>query len=168
LAEEVTLKGGYERRPDIVIYINGMAIAVIELKRSSVDIADGVRQLITNQEPIFNESFFSTVQFLFAGNDSQGLHYGTIGTPEEFFVPWKLQNPTQSMGIAGILLDRPLAEMCQKARLLDLIDNFVIFDGGQKKVPRPHQYAGVKAAMVIKMKILLGKRNTNLMFAKSL
>jgi type I restriction enzyme R subunit len=46
----------------------------------------------------------------------------------------------------GALLDRPLAQMCEKARLLDLIRNFIIFDGGQKKVPRPHQYQGVKAA----------------------
>ena len=50
LAEEVKLKGGYERRPDIVLYLNGLAIAVIELKRSSVEVADGVRQLNTNQE----------------------------------------------------------------------------------------------------------------------
>lgn len=62
LAEEVTLKGGYERRPDIVLYLNGLAIAVIELKRSSVEVADGVRQLITNQEEIFNKGFFSTVR----------------------------------------------------------------------------------------------------------
>ncbi len=46
----------------------------------------------------------------------------------------------------GALLDRPLALLCNKARLLDLVRNFIIFDGGQKKVPRPHQYAGVKAA----------------------
>jgi len=48
IAEEVTLRGGYQRRPDIVLYLNGIAIAVIELKRSSVEVADGVRQLITN------------------------------------------------------------------------------------------------------------------------
>ncbi len=81
LAEEVTLKGGYERRPDLVLYLNGIAIAVIELKRSSVEVGDGVRQLITNQEEIFNKGFFSTVQFVFAGSDSQGLRYGTTGTP---------------------------------------------------------------------------------------
>ena len=89
LAEEVTLKGGYERRPDIVLYLNGLAIAVIELKRSSVEMADGVRQLITNQEEIFNKGFFSTVQLVLAGSDSQGLRYGTTGTPEQFFVEWK-------------------------------------------------------------------------------
>ena len=66
LAEEVTLKGGYQRRPDIVLYINGIAIAVLELKRSSVEVADGVRQLITNQEEIFNKGFFSTVQLVLA------------------------------------------------------------------------------------------------------
>ena len=36
VAEEVTLKGGYERRPDLVLYLNGIAIAVIELKRGSI------------------------------------------------------------------------------------------------------------------------------------
>lgn len=146
LAEEVTLKGGYERRPDIVLYINGIAIAVIELKRSSVEVADGVRQLITNQEEIFNLGFFSMVQLVIAGSDSQGLRYGTTGTPEQFFVQWKDEAPAGETPEAGVLLDRPLAQLCNKTRLLDLIRNFIIFDAGQKKVPRPHQYAGVKAA----------------------
>jgi len=144
LAEEVTLKGGYERRPDIVLYINGVAVAVIELKRGSVEVADGVRQLITNQEEIFNQRFFTTAQLLFAGNDSQGLRYGTATTKAEFFVEWKSADTSPLVG--GSLLDRPLAEMCEKARLLDLIRNFIIFDGGIKKVPRPHQFTGVKAA----------------------
>jgi type I restriction enzyme R subunit len=146
LAEEVTLKGGYQRRPDLVLYINGIAIGVIELKRSSVEIGDGVRQLITNQEEIFNKGFFSTVQLVFAGSDSQGLRYGTAGTPEKLFVAWKAQTAGAGVPAVGELLDRPLAEMCEKGRLLDLIRNFIIFDGGQKKVPRPHQFAGVKAA----------------------
>ena len=150
LAEEVTLKGGYERRPDIVLYINGLAIAVMELKRSSVELADGVRQLITNQEEIFNKGFFSTVQLVLAGSDSQGLRYGTTGTPEQFFVEWKDEaRDATSAGAApaaGALLDRPLAQLCTKARLLDLVRNFIIFDAGHKKVPRPHQFFGVKAA----------------------
>ena len=144
IAEEVTLRGGYERRPDVVIYLNGIAIAVIELKRSSVEVGDGVHQLITNQEEIFNKGFFSTVQFVFAGSDAQGLRYGTATTRAEFFVEWKASDTSPL--IAGALLDRPLAEMCDKTRLLDLMRNFIIFDGGIKKVPRPHQYVGVKAA----------------------
>jgi type I restriction enzyme R subunit len=105
----VTLKGGYERRPDIVLYINGLAIAVIELKRSSVELADGVRQLITNQEEIFNKGFFSTVQLVLAGSDSQGLRYGTTGTPEQFFVEWKDEAPTGRS-------TRPPPERCSTGR----------------------------------------------------
>src|SRR6185503_15888746 len=63
---------------------------------------------------------------------------------EEFFVEWKSANTAPLT--AGALLDRPLAEMCEKSRLLDLIRNFIIFDAGHKKVPRPHQFVGVKAA----------------------
>lgn len=44
IAEEVTLKRGHERRPDLVLYINGIAIGVIELKRSSIGIGEGIRQ----------------------------------------------------------------------------------------------------------------------------
>jgi len=145
LAEEVTLKGGYQRRPDIVLYVNGIAIGVIELKRSSVEVADGVRQLITNQEEIFNKGFFSTVQLVLAGSDSQGLRFGTTGTPELFFVEWKDESPDSAMS-AGALLDRPLAQLCSKKRVLDLIRNCILFDAGHKKVPRPHQYFGLKAA----------------------
>ena len=146
LAEEVTLRGGYERRPDLVLYINGLALVVIELKRSSVEIADGVRQLITNQEEIFNKAFFSTVQLVLAGSDSQGLRYGTADTKEQFFVEWKDDAPTGTAPEPGAHLDRPLAQLCNKTRLLDLVRNFIIFDAGQKKVPRPHQFFGIKAA----------------------
>jgi type I restriction enzyme, R subunit len=151
LAEEVTLKGGFERRPDLVLYLNGLAVVVVELKRSSVEVADGVRQLITNQEEIFNQGFFSTVQLVLAGSDAQGLRYGTTGTPEQFFVEWKDEALVAAGAVAsdtsaGALLDRPLAQMCGKSRLLDLMSNFVLFDAGHKKVPRQHQFFGVKAA----------------------
>ncbi len=147
VAEEVTLKGGHERRPDLVIYLNGIAVAVIELKRSSVEVADGVRQLISNQESIFNQRFFATAQLLLAGSDSQGLRYGTSGTPEQFYVQWKDEHVSTEPS-PGVLLDGPLQQIFNKARLLDLIRNFIIFDAGHKKVPRAHQYAGIKAAQI--------------------
>ena len=89
LAEEVTLRGNLERRPDLVFYINGIAIGVLELKRSKVAITEGIRQSISNQQPRFNEWFYPTVQLVMAGSDAEGLRYGTIGTPEPFFLTWK-------------------------------------------------------------------------------
>ena len=147
IAEEVTLKGGHQRRPDLVLYLNGIAIGVIELKRGSVEVADGIRQLVTNQQAEFNQGFFSTVQLLLAGNDSQGLHYGTTGTPEQLFARWQDETANSSaQQEPGFLLDQPLAQLCSKARLLELMHDFIIHDAGRKKVPRPHQYFGVKAA----------------------
>jgi type I restriction enzyme R subunit len=142
IAEEVTLKGPLERRPDMVLYVNGLALGVMEFKRSAVGIGDGIRQLISNQQPEFNAWFFSTAQLLLAGNDTEGLRYGTIGTPEKMFLAWKEDEADNT----GYKLDKYLTKLCAKARLLELIRDFVVFDGGVKKLPRPHQYFGIKAA----------------------
>ena len=142
IAEEVTLRGNHERRPDLVLYVNGIAIGVIELKNSRVSIGDGIRQNLSNQLPEFNDWFFATVQFIFAGNDSEGLQYGTIGTPEKMFLKWKEDEQDNS----GFKLDKYLLKMCQKDRLIELMHDFVVFDGGIKKLPRVHQYFGIKDA----------------------
>lgn len=146
LAEEVTLKGSqhgaHERRPDLVLYVNGIAVGVIELKRSAVSIGDGIRQLISNQRPEFNAWFFSTVQVVIAGNDTEGLRYGTIRTEEKMFLQWKEDETDHS----GYTLDKYLRKVCAKERLIELMRDFVLFDGGVKKLPRVHQYFGIKAA----------------------
>ncbi|MGH2772456.1 MAG: type I restriction endonuclease subunit R, partial [Actinomycetota bacterium] len=142
VAEEVTLNGDNERRPDLVLYLNGIAVGVIELKNSRVTIGDGIRQCLSNQLPMFHQWFFPTVQFIFAGNDSEGLKYGTVGTEEKYFLKWK-EDETDN---AGYKLDKYLLKMCSKDRLIELMHDFVVFDGGAKKLPRAHQYFGVKAA----------------------
>ncbi len=142
IAEEVTLKGGFERRPDIVLYVNGIAIGILELKNSRVSIGDGIRQNLSNQSPEFNEWFFSTIQFVFAGNDTEGLRYGTVGTGEKYFLSWKEDEEDND----GYKLDKYLRKMCNKQRLIELMFDFVLFDGGVKKLPRVHQYFGIKAA----------------------
>jgi len=142
IAEEVTLKGNQERRPDIVLYVNGIAVGVLELKRSSVSIGDGIRQTLSNQQPEFNEWFFSTVQFVFAGNNTEGLKYGTILTEEKYFLRWKEDEEDDRR----YKLDKYLLKMCNKDRLVELMHDFVLFDGGKKKLPRVHQYFGIKAA----------------------
>ncbi|MGR3835421.1 type I restriction endonuclease subunit R [Ralstonia pseudosolanacearum] len=142
LAEEVTLKGDHERRPDIVLYLNGIAIGVLELKNNRVSIGDGIRQNLSNQLPEFNAWFFSTVQLVLAGNDSEGLQYGTIKTEEKYFLTWKEDEADNSR----YKLDKYLLKLCNKERLIELLRDFVLFDGGVKKLPRVHQYFGIKAA----------------------
>jgi type I restriction enzyme R subunit len=142
IVEEVTLRGNHERRPDLVLYVNGIAIGILELKNSRISIGDGIRQCLSNQQPEFNEGFFSTVQLVLAGNDSEGLQYGTIGTPEKYFLKWKEDEQDNSR----FKMDKYLLKICNKERLIELMHDFVLFDGGIKKLPRVHQYLGIKAA----------------------
>lgn len=145
IAEEVTINSStpdsFTKRPDLVICVNGIALAVMELKRSKVSVHDGIRQTIGNQQENFIRPFFSTVQLLFAGNDSQGLYYGVIDTPEKFWLRWK--EPDASIPNE---LDRSVTQWFNKERLLEMIHDFLVFDAGVKKVCRPNQYFAVKAA----------------------
>jgi len=141
-AEEVTVKGRNNKRPDIVIYVNGIAIGVIELKRSKVGVTQGIRQNLDNQKEAFIQNFFTTTQYLFAGNDTQGLRYGTIETSEKYYLQWK-EEADKSFDYT---LDKHLFLMCQKQRLLELMHDFIVFDKGTKKLCRPNQFFGIKAA----------------------
>ena len=152
IAEEVTVKGAdlgnaakaKTKRPDVVIYINGIALGVLELKRSTVSVAEGIRQNLDNQKKEFIEPFFSTMQWVMAGNDSEGLRYATIETPEKYYLRWV--EDSGACASEPNLLDRHLLQVCSKPRLLELIHDFVVFDAGTKKLCRQNQYFGVKAA----------------------
>lgn len=152
VAEEVTIEGQNQKRPDIVIYINGIAIGVIELKRSTVSINEGIRQNLDNQKAMFIERFFTTIQFVIAGNDTEGLKYATTLTPAKYYLPWiedekaigKLHEKIVNLiDKNDFLIDQQLPALFEKERVIDLIDNFIIFDAGIKKVPRYNQYFGV-------------------------
>jgi len=148
IAEEVTVKGAdakaaiksFGKRPDVVIYVNGIALGVLELKRSTVSVAEGIRQNLDNQKKLFIQPFFTTMQLVMAGNDTEGLRYGTIETPEKYYLTWKQDSTIEN------LLDRHLTQLCNKTQLLEFIHNFMVFDAGVKKLCRHNQYFGVKAA----------------------
>jgi type I restriction enzyme R subunit len=141
VAEEVTVVGPRAvKRPDVVLYVNGIALSVLELKRSTVSVSEGIRQNLDNQRPEFIEHFFSTIQWVMAGNDSQGLRYGTIETPEKYYLTWREDGDEES------ILDRAILQVCEKTRLLEFIHDFIVFDAGIKKVCRHNQYFGVRAS----------------------
>lgn len=130
IAEEVTIKGKEKatKRPDLVIYVNGIALGVIELKRCTSSVHNGIRQNLDNQKDAFIPHFFTTMQFLFAGNDTEGLYYGVIDTPEKFWLRWKESNSKEKNE-----LDRSTLQVFDKERILELIHDFIIFDGGTEK-----------------------------------
>ncbi|EFH86397.1 type I restriction endonuclease subunit R [Ktedonobacter racemifer] len=140
IAEEVTIKGENTKRPDIVLYVNGIALGVLELKRSIVSVSEGIRQNLANQKKLFIRPFFTTMQLIMAGNDTEGLRYGTIETSEKYYLTWKEESQVEN------LLDRHLLQLCEKQRFLELIHDFIVFDAGVKKLCRHNQYFGVRAA----------------------
>src|SRR5699024_5801301 len=100
--------------------------------------------------------FFNTMQLVMAGNDSEGLRYGTIKTKAKYYLQWK-EDPTVDDFVTkkvldlhkqeSLLLDKDIISICHKARFLRLIHDFIVFDHGIKKVARPNQYFGVVASM---------------------
>ncbi|EEW1551356.1 HsdR family type I site-specific deoxyribonuclease, partial [Escherichia coli] len=142
IAEEVSIKGENKKCPDIVLYVNGIALGVIELKRSSVSVSEGIRQNLDNQKKDFIRNFFTTMQLVMAGNDTQGLRYGTIETPEKYYLEWKeeIENGYSHK------LDFHLSRVCNKARFLQIIHDFIVFDAGIKKTCRHNQFFGIEAA----------------------
>lgn len=144
IAEEVAVKPAgdksFGKRPDVVIYVNGIALGVLELKRSTVSVSQGIRQSLDNQKPVFIQPFFTTMQLIMAGNDTEGLRYGVIETPEKYWLTWKEEGGPENP------LDRALFQMCAKTRFLELIHDYLVFDAGVKKTCRHNQYFGVRAA----------------------
>lgn len=165
IAEEVTVRkqtlGEEHRRPDVVVYINGIAVAVIELKKATVSVEDGINQNWRNQQEGQIPQFFSTAQLLMAGSESQGVYYGTTLTPPKFYLHWKepagdgYPYDTDKLPVSSSMygqkefpneLDRSLMQMLEPDRLLEFIHDCIVFDGGIKKVARPNQYFAIVAA----------------------
>ncbi|PDX08343.1 type I restriction endonuclease subunit R [Helicobacter pylori] len=137
VAEEVSVKGLNMKRPDIVLYVNGIALGVLELKKSSVSVESGIRQNLDNQKKEFIRDFFKTIQLVMAGNESQGLRYGVIETKEKHYLPWKEEGVLKN-------LFETIECFLKKERFLEFIHDFLIFDKGQKKCARFHQYFAIK------------------------
>ncbi len=137
VAEEVSVKGPNTKRPDMVLYVNGIALGVLELKNSSVSVESAIRQNLDNQKKEFIRDFFKTIQLVMAGNESQGLRYGVIETKEKYYLSWKEEGVQKN-------LFETIECFLKKERFLEFIHDFLIFDKGQKKCARFHQYFAIK------------------------
>ena len=151
---EVERTNGKFARPDIVVLINGIPVVVIECKKSSVDVMEGVTQNIRNWGPDYIPQLFQYSQLVIAMNPDKVL-YGTCGTPAKYFVSWHENDNNwhdewcRKCSPDGEIReqDRALVSLLHPERLLDLIQNFIIYDNNVKKVARYKQYFAVKKCM---------------------
>ena len=157
------------RRPDLVVFINGIPIAVIELKNAVVNVEEAITQMIRNQEQNEIPNLFKFTQLLICANDDK-VKYGTLGTTSKFYTVWKdkeqydynkskdalIKNEESRIQkeIKEIIKDRVINDIditlysfFQKERFLDILEYFIIFDNGIKKVARYNQYFAIKKIM---------------------
>lgn len=136
------------RRPDLVVFINGIPLCVIELKKSSIDAEQGISQMIRNQGKDEIPHLFKFIQLTIAGNN-HSPHYGTAGTPKKFYAVWEEEESLEEL--ASMVkertispLDKTLYALLKPKRLLELLHSYIIFDNKIKKVARYQQFFAIK------------------------
>mgnify|MGYP004512473355 FL=1 len=141
-------------RPDIVLFVNGIPLAVIECKDASVPIIQAISQNIRNQKPDYIPQLFKFIQIVMAANKNE-TKYATCGTPDKFWSTWneqyvEKQNELLDRTVIGRQVtkqDRDIISLFEKERFLELIKDFIIFEAGTKKICRYQQYFAVKAML---------------------
>lgn len=142
------------RRPDLVLFINGIPIVVIELKKSSVSFENGIKQLEKEQGKDEIAHLFKYIQLTIAANGS-GARYGTTGTPFKFYSVWKEQDEAKAKeslksvinGREVSALDMTLFALLSKDRLLRLVRHYIVFDKRMKKVCRYQQFFAIEETL---------------------
>lgn len=144
---ELKIKGSlYERRPDIIGFVNGIPLLFMELKNYNVEITDAYNGNYTDYLDTIPQLFRYNA-FVILSNGEQAK-VGTLGSKFEFFHEWKRLNENDE---GNVELATMLKGMCEKSTFLDLLENFIIYDhekdGTKKILARNHQYLGVNEAV---------------------
>ena len=142
------------RRPDLVLFINGIPIVVIELKKSSVSFENGIKQLEKEQGKDEIAHLFKYIQLTIAANGS-GARYGTTGTAFKFYSVWKEQDEAKAKeSLKSVIngreisaLDMTLFALLSKDRMLRLVRHYIVFDKKMKKVCRYQQFFAIEETL---------------------
>jgi type I restriction enzyme R subunit len=143
--------GDHRRRPDIVLFVNGMPLVVIELKNPADEKASvyaAYNQLQTYMEQIPLLMRYSAFLVISDSNDARA---GTLTSPMERFMPWKTVDGREVAPPDMPLLDVLFEGMLKQERLIDLICNFIVFEDDDgttaKKLAAYHQFHAVNKAV---------------------
>lgn len=160
ITDEFVVEGIKEkRRPDIVLFINGIPFVVIENKRrdKNASLTEAISQHIRNQKREEGiPKLYHYAKLLLAVQPNE-VKYGAVGTPEKFWAVWKEDNEKEVQKIInstknGIikedreatLQDKSLLSLCSIERILEFIYKYLVYDGPNIKVPRYQQYFAVQ------------------------
>jgi len=149
----------YTRRPDVILFVNGIPLILLELKASHKSLVDAHRDNIRDYKDTIPKLFWYNMGIII----SNGIEnkFGSLTAPYEFFNEWKKAEKEEDKPKTD--LATILRGVCDKGRLLDIFENYVLFDeakGEAKKIlPRYFQFFGVNRAFenVINRKKLEGK-----------
>ncbi|WP_142413866.1 type I restriction endonuclease subunit R [Hathewaya massiliensis] len=138
------------KRPDIVLFINGIPFCAIELKASAISLKQGISQMIGNQKKDNIPHLFKYVQLVLAGNTREA-RYATTGTPAKFWSVWQEEDDVKVenyvKGRLATELDRSIVSLLNLDRVLEIIREYTLFDNNIKKVARYQQYFGIKRTL---------------------
>ncbi|WP_046721751.1 type I restriction endonuclease subunit R [Heyndrickxia coagulans] len=138
-------------RPDIVLFVNGIPFAVIECKRASISMSQGISQMIRNQGKYYVPHLFKFVQLVMATNKNETM-YATCNTPKKFWSVWQEEKEEwleswldQTVeGRLATTQDKNIISLFHPERLLEITQFFTLFDKDIKKVARYQQYFAIK------------------------
>jgi type I restriction enzyme, R subunit len=138
-------------RPDIVIFVNGIPLAVIECKKASISMKQGISQMIRNQGKDYIPQLFKFVQVVMSTNKNETM-YATTSTPAKFWSIWKEEDEKWHQKILRQVVedrrvtkqDENIVSIFHPERLLDITKYFVIYDKDVKKIARYQQFFAIK------------------------
>ncbi|QWB96212.1 type I restriction endonuclease subunit R [Mycoplasmatota bacterium] len=145
-------------RPDIVLFINGLPFGVIECKKASVSINQGISQMLRNQSIQYVPQLFKFIQIVMSTNKNE-TKYATVGTPAKFWSLWKEDKQSdeydwfeQTLSEAVTnripsIQDKNILSLFHPKRALDIIRYFLLFDRNEKKIARYQQFFAIKEIM---------------------
>ena len=136
----------YNRRADIVGFVNGIPLLFIESKRPDIDVRNAYEDNYKDYLDTIPQLFYYNA-FVMLSNGLEAK-VGTVGSKYEFFHEWKRLDEDEKGSVA---FETMLLGICNKENFLDLLENFILFDHSDgrtaKILARNHQYLGVNKAV---------------------
>jgi type I restriction enzyme, R subunit len=143
----------HTRRPDLVGFVNGLPLVLIELKKPGVNVREGFEKNIRDYKLTIPQLFHYNALLLVSNGVQSKV--GSLTAQWEHFGDWK--KAASEEDVAGISLETLLRGTCEKGRLLDLIENFTRFSdskvGVSKLLAKNHQFLGVNRAVAALVRI---------------